>query len=299
MAIPTELQQHLLSLALEIFKLNVWLMLLMMIFVPLERLCSVHSQKLLRKGIATDLAYYFLSGTLPKMLLVLPMTLIASALHHVMPTAFRAQAASLPLWGRLMAALVVGEIGFYWGHRLAHEVPFLWRFHAIHHSAEELDWLVNTRAHPLDIVFVRLCGFVPMYALGLAQPMVGNRVDAVPLLIMLVGTLWGFFIHANVSWRFGWLEWVVSTPAFHHWHHTSDDHLNKNFASMLPFMDKLFGTCYLPAKQWPTKYGIAEPSHRSFLDQLLQPMMPVKNNRAGYRSAVGDRSISNERLVKM
>ena len=70
----------------------------------------------------------------------------------------------------------------------------------IDHGLVEVDWLVNTHAHPLDIVFVRLCGFVPMYALGLAQPLAERRLDIVPLLIMLLGTMWGFFIHANVGW---------------------------------------------------------------------------------------------------
>jgi sterol desaturase/sphingolipid hydroxylase (fatty acid hydroxylase superfamily) len=276
-----QLQQDLPSFALDILRLNIWLLLLMIIFVPLERLCAIHPQKLFRRGIVTDLAYYFLSGLVPKMLLVLPMTLIAWSLHRGMPHALQSQAGALPLWVRFPAALVVGEIGFYWGHRLAHEIPFLWRFHAIHHSAEELDWLVNTRAHPLDIAFVRFCGFVPIYALGLARPMAGNRVDIVPLLIMFIGTLWGFFIHANVCWRFGWLEWLVSTPAFHHWHHTNDEHINKNYASMLPFMDKLFGTCHLPAKQWPLKYGIDNPPQPALLRQLLQPMTWSKS--AGFQ----------------
>ena len=77
---------------------------------------------------------------------------------------------------------MVGEVGYYWGHRWTHEVPFLWRFHSIDHSAEQIDRLVNTRAHPLDIVFVRVCSFVPMIALRLAQPMMGRRLDVVPLL---------------------------------------------------------------------------------------------------------------------
>ncbi len=268
------LQQHLPPFALDIVRLVIWLLLLMVIFVPLERLFAVNPQKVFRKAFTVDLGYYFLNSLLPKAVLVVPMALIAWALHYVIPHGLHSRVAGLPLWARLAAALVVGEFGFYWGHRWTHEVPFLWRFHAIHHSAEQIDWLVNTRAHPLDIVFVRLCGFVPMIALGLAQPMMGNRVDVVPLLILLLGTLWGFFIHANLRWRFGWLGLLISTPAFHHWHHTNDEHVNKNYASMLPWIDKLFGTWYAPKKQWPTKYGIDGTMAPSLPEQLVQPFLP-------------------------
>ena len=258
----------------DIIRLSVWLLLLMVVFLPLERLFDLHPQKVFRKSFATDLAYYFLNSLLPKTLLVLPMSIIAWGLHKVIPGGLQSIAAGLPMWARLIAALVVGEFGFYWGHRWTHEIPLLWRFHAIHHSAEEIDWLVNTHAHPIDIVFTRLCGFVPMYAFGLARPTMGQKVDVVPLLIMLIGTMWGFFIHANLRWRLGWIGWLVSTPAFHHWHHTNDKHVNKNYASMLPFMDKLFGTCYMPKKQWPPKYGTDTPVAEGFAAQLVQPFVP-------------------------
>jgi len=278
-----QLQSHLPPLAVDVIRLSIWLLLLMVIFVPLERMFAVHPHKVFRKSFPTDLGYYFLNSLLPKMLLVPPIALIAWGLHHVVPGALHSRVASLPLGARLAAALVVGEIGFYWGHRWMHEVPLLWRFHAIHHSAEEVDWLVNTRAHPFDIFFVRLCGLVPMYALGLAQPMMGKRVDLVPLLILLVAALWGFFIHANVRCRFGWLEWLISTPGFHHWHHTNDEHTNKNYASMLPWMDILFGTWYMPKKQWPTKYGIDAPMPPGLTVQLLQPFL--HDEKAGIPTA--------------
>jgi len=113
-----------------------------------------------------------------------------------------------------------------------------------------------------------------LYALGLAQPAAGRKLDLVPLLVLLVGTIWGFFIHSNVRWRFGWLELLLSTPAFHHWHHTNDDHIDKNYASMLPIMDRLFGTWYVPKKQWPPKYGINAPMDPGLPGQLLRPFLP-------------------------
>jgi len=103
----------------------------------------------------------------------------------------------------------------------------------------------------------------------------------VPLLIMVIATLWGFFIHSNLRWRFGWLGLLVSTPAFHHWHHTRDEHVNKNYASMLPIMDLLFGTSYMP-KQWPTKYGTDTPMAHGLVGQLLQPLMPQEEKASEF-----------------
>lgn len=268
------MEQALRSYALDIFRLAVWLLLLLLIFVPLERLFAIAPQKVFRRGWPTDLGYFFLNGLLVKTLLVFPIAAIAWALHRVVPAAVHLTVGSWPLWARLAAAMVAGELGYYWGHRWTHQIPFLWRFHSIHHSAPEVDWLVNTRAHPLDVVFVRLCGFVPMYALGLAQPLVGTHIDVVPMLVLVIGTTWGYVVHANVRWRFGPVEWLVSTPHFHHWHHTKNDHVDRNYASMLPVMDVIFGSAYLPKKQWPAQYGIVGPMSKGLIGQLLHPIMP-------------------------
>jgi sterol desaturase/sphingolipid hydroxylase (fatty acid hydroxylase superfamily) len=258
---------------MDFLRTSLWFFILMAIFVPIEKLFALHRQPVFRKAFGVDTGYYFLTGLLPKLLLIGPMALLASSLHYVMPSGVQNFSAGLPLWARLAAALVVGEIGFYWGHRWTHEIPFLWRFHAIHHSAEKIDWLVSTRAHPLDIVFVRLCGFIPMYALGLAQPMAGRTIDVVPMLTMIIALVWGYFIHANVRWRFGWLSVLIATPLFHHWHHTNDEHIDKNYASMLPIMDLMFGTWYMP-KAWPSKYGIDAPMPAGIPGQLVHPFLP-------------------------
>ena len=253
----------------EILQLTVFLGALLAVFGTLERIWGVRPKKLFRKAFGADLVYYFLSGLLPKLLLILPLSLLARAAHHLFGGSLYEWTSTAPSGLRVLLAAIVSDIGSYWGHRWSHQIPWLWRFHSIHHSAEEVDWLVSTRGHPVDLVFTRLCGYVPMYVLGLAQPMAGVKLDPVPMLAVAAVSLWGYFIHANLRWRFGWLEFLISTPHFHHWHHTNDSHIDRNYAALLPGVDALFGTLYLPKREWPARYGTDTPVSSSIVGQLL------------------------------
>ena len=265
------------AFAVDLARLLIWLVVLTLVFVPLERLFVLHPRKQRWKAVPADLAFYFLNSLLPALLLAIPLAAMAAAARQFTPAPYAHAVAALPLWAKIAAGIVVGEIGAYWAHRWSHETPLLWRFHAVHHAPEHVDWLVNTRAHPIDMVFTRLCSLAPLYALGLAQP-TGGQVAMVPVYITLIGTVWAFFIHANVRWRFGPLEQLVATPAFHHWHHTNDEHRDHNYAALLPVVDRLFGTFHLP-RHWPPAYGVDDPPPAGFTDQLLHPFAPRRRAR--------------------
>lgn len=249
-----------------------WLIVLAAIFIPLEQAFSVAPRSLFRRGFFSDLAWFFLGGFVTRFIVILQAALVLLVLGAFAPRSLHAWVAGLPFWLQFTGGIVVGEIGGYWGHRAMHEYPFLWRFHAIHHSAEQVDWLVNTRAHPIDLAFTRLCGFVPVYVLGFAQSS-GHGPPLVPILYSIIGTIWGFFIHANLRWRLGWLEQLISTPYFHLWHHTNDGPAvrDKNYAAIFPWIDRLFGTLHMPRAERPEKCGIDAPMAPGFLGQLMWP----------------------------
>ncbi len=258
--------------AVEVGRLAIWLVLLVCIFVPLERLFALHPAKIWRKQVGVDLAWYFINGLVPAAIIAVPLSALARALQGLDPGGFYSAVAARPLWVRLPVVLVVSDFGAYWGHRALHASPFLWRFHAIHHGAEDLDWLVSARAHPFDIVFNRLSGFIPIYLLGLAQARTGH-LDPVVMWVTIIGITWTYFIHANVRWRLGPLEWLISTPAFHHWHHTNDENRDRNFAAFFPMIDWVFGTAWLP-KHWPPIYGVDAKIPPTLAGQFLDPLAP-------------------------
>jgi len=233
------------------------LFVLTAIFVPLEKLFSVKKQAILRPGLWLDLALFFLSVVVITFFMAPPIGLVAVAARHVIPQGWYELVARLPILVQFVGALFVGEIGFYWSHRAMHASPFLWQFHALHHDPERMDWLVNTRMHPVDLVLSRIVGLALVAIVGFGAP--GGDVDPlIPTLLLLFGKLWAFYIHSNINWRMGWIEHIVSTPRFHHWHHSRDDHPHRNFASMLPIFDRLFGTLHMPRDSaWPPTYGIA------------------------------------------
>jgi len=226
------------------------LLLLSLVYVPLERLFPRVAQPVFRHAFATDLAYFFVNHVLVHVILVLavlPATTLLGWAHSV-PLA-RA-VASQPLFLQVAEIIVVADLSQYAIHRLFHAVPFLWRMHAVHHSSKQLDWLAGSRLHLVDVIVVRAATFAPLFALGFSDTSL--RVYAV--FVALVGV----FLHANVRFRFGALEKIVATPRYHAFHHAAEaEAVDKNFAFHLPIIDRIFGTQYLPERAWPERYGIA------------------------------------------
>jgi len=255
-----------------------WLALSSLIFLPLEALFPVRRTDGAQRELGTNLGWFFINTLVTLPLLAMPTALIGHGVHQLMPAALPSAAASLPLWARMALAMIIGEIGFYWGHRWSHAWPWLWRFHAVHHSATRLSYLVNTRMHPVDMVFTRLCGLLLLIVTGLASPLGGATDNMIVGFVLLSGSLWSYLIHANVRLRLRPLTWVIATPKFHHWHHAYGDDRGHNFASMLPIMDKLFGTYRVPA-EWPSRYGTETPVGEDLASQFLAPFGSARSAR--------------------
>ena len=250
-------------LGLDWFVLN--LFFLALVFVPLERLFARREQRIFRPGFRTDLTHFFVSHLLVQVTVLLTMAPAALLLGSIEGGGIQGFVAGLPVAVQFVLALVLADLFAYASHRLFHAVPFLWRFHAIHHSAEYLDWLASSRLHLVDILVTRAVAFLPLYALGFSP------AALYPYLVF--ASIQGIAVHANLRWRFGPLRHVFVTPQFHHWHHTAEpDAVDRNFAAHLSLIDRLFGTWHLPGDRWPARYGIeGHPVPDGWLRQLVHP----------------------------
>jgi sterol desaturase/sphingolipid hydroxylase (fatty acid hydroxylase superfamily) len=151
-----------------------------------------------------------------------------------------------PLAAQLALALVIGELGQYWVHRMQHEVPWLWRFHALHHSAPRLYWLNAARFHPLDILLNNFAATVPLVALGAGEDVL--------VLWILFAAIHGIFQHCNVPVRLGALNWIFSMAELHRWHHSRRVvESNRNYGQNLIVWDIVFGTRFLPTDREPPR----------------------------------------------
>ncbi len=234
---------------------------------------AVPGQRLLRRGFATDVAYWFFTPLVTRAVtrLALGAALVVGALlAGLSPERERLAALvqgspgwrDLPTAVQALAVLVVGDLAGYWMHRAFHHAR-LWRFHAPHHSSRDLDWLSAVRLHPVNDVLARLAQALPLLLLGLPAASVATYA---PLL-----GLYAIGLHANVPWTFGPLRFVLASPAFHRWHHACEDEGRaRNFAGFLPLWDVLFGTFDMPAGP-PRRCGVREPLPESFFGQLLHP----------------------------
>jgi sterol desaturase/sphingolipid hydroxylase (fatty acid hydroxylase superfamily) len=256
------------AIGLDWFLLDMLLMTL--IFSPIEVLWPAYpKQSVFRSEWLTDIVY-FLSTHLPiqitSFLILLPATQLTAVLN--VPALSNA-VGHLPWLVQFFLAVVVADLSEYFIHRAFHTVPFLWRFHAIHHSSKSLDWIAGSRSHIVDDIVVRGFILIPM--------MLVFPHD------MLVAYL--FFVNLHATWthcNFGptikWLEPYLIQPRYHHWHHTSQaEAIDKNFAIHFPWIDRIFGTHYLPKDKWPETYGLHnEKIPAGFWGQTVYPFMRRK-----------------------
>ena len=251
-------------LGLDFFVLN--LLLYSAVFIPLERLFALrNSQPVFRRQWPVDLSYFFINSLLVEILTILTLKPALILFDWARVGWVSGAVGSMPLIAQVPALMLVADFTQYWVHRTFHAVPFLWSFHAIHHSAEEMDWLAGSRLHLVDVIVTRGLTYVPIFVLGFSE-------SALMVYVFLVAAQ-ATFIHANVRWEFRPVRRLIATPAFHHWHHSAEhDAIDKNFAVHTPLWDLLFGTFYLP-NRWPSAYGLANGRAvpAGWFGQLLHP----------------------------
>ena len=233
-------------------------------FLPLERLFALHKQRVFRTEWSTDVCF-FLGQYL---LFTTPVVGCLVWLHAQVAqwdlAPFHDVWHQTPFALQLFAAVCLSDLCIYWGHRLSHQLPFLWTFHRVHHTSPKLDWLAAHREHPIDNLYTRTIENLPIFILGFP-------LETIAGFVMFRG-LWGLFIHSNVNIKLGWLKYLIGSPHLHHWHH-AEEHPHCNFANLMPLMDVLFGTYYEP-KELPNQYGIPDEIPHNYLRQLIDPIMP-------------------------
>jgi sterol desaturase/sphingolipid hydroxylase (fatty acid hydroxylase superfamily) len=261
---PAETRDWGIFFGLDFFVVN--LLATGFMFAPLERFVPHRrDQRLFRQEWREDLFYYLVSTMFVQVLGFLalaPSTIINAETNSW--DGFRAMVASLPWLVQFVIVLILSDLAQYWYHRLFHQIPFLWGFHAIHHSAKSMDWLAGSRMHFVEIILLRAITSLPLFTLGFSASVMQAYIGFI--------YIWSSLLHANVGGDFNRLGHWIATPRFHHWHHGLErEAFDVNFAIHFPFLDKLFGTFHLPEDRWPKDYGIPEDVPRGYMGQLAYP----------------------------
>jgi len=271
MSLPIEVATMLGETMLKVLPVTIGLALL---FTVLTRYWSCNPGRpwWQKRDLVTDLVYWFFVPVFGRVLRIGLLVVGASVVFNVKGAdeliAFydngHGPLSELPLFVQALLFLVVSDFILYWNHRLFHGGAF-WKYHAIHHAPEELDWISAARFHPVNLVIGTIGVDVILLMAGIS-----------PNVMVWLGPFTTFhsaFVHANLNWTLGPFRYVLASPVFHRWHHTAvDEGGNTNFAGTFPVWDLLFGTFRMPEGRLPQSYGVDdEPVPSSFGAQLVHP----------------------------
>ena len=258
---------------------------LIAVFVPLEvAFPARRGQRIFRPAFGTDVAFFLGQYLAWSGLVIGLLSVIRGYVDHWMPESVRSAIRGQPFALQAVEVVVLSDLFVYWAHRVQHRVPFLWRFHAIHHSAEHLDWLAAHREHPVDSVYT-------LTFINLPPILFGFPVHVLAALVAFRG-IWAIYIHSNVRLPLGPLRAIIGSPELHHWHHDRDKYAG-NYANISPLMDVIFGTYRCPDHE-PDAFGLREPLRKGYLGQLLHPFLPRGPRRAALSAPIERTGASRE-----
>lgn len=237
-----------------------------LIFIAIEKLFALRKdQPVFRPEWQTDFHHFIVNHMVVGFVLLVTNLLVHRLFGWAANDGIRGWVQGLNFWVALFLIVLVADLVQYWTHRAYHEVPTLWRLHAVHHSVKSMDWLAGSRQHILELILTRTLVLAPIYVLGFSK-------EVIDAYIIIVG-FQAVFNHANVSVRLGPLRYVIVTPNFHHWHHSQDQEaLDRNYAAHFAFLDHLFGTAVKSDREWPEHYGVlGDYVPNGFLKQVAFP----------------------------
>jgi len=237
-----------------------------LIFICIEKLFALRKdQPVFRPEWQTDFHHFIVNHMIVGFVLLATNLLVHKLFGWAANDGIRGWVQNLNFFVAVLLIVLVADLVQYWTHRAYHEVPLMWRLHAVHHSVKSMDWLAGSRQHILELIITRTLVLAPIYVLGFSK-------EVIDTYIVIVG-FQAVFNHANVSVRLGPLRYVIVTPNFHHWHHSQDfDAIDKNYAAHFAFLDHLFGTAVQSNRAWPDHYGVVgDYVPNGFLKQLAFP----------------------------
>jgi len=243
-----------------------------LLFLPLERMFPQHrDQTVFRPAWREDFFYFAVSSLLVQALNYLTLTPSEVVSNSFDFNTIRHYIFELPLFVQVFLIMLATDFIQYWLHYAFHKVPFLWRFHSIHHSTEHLDWIAGARMHFFEVAILRSVTALPMLTLGFDP-------GAIQVYLIIV-YFYSALVHSNIGFNLTRIERFFVTPRFHYWHHGSErEAIDVNFAIHFPLLDWLFGTYHMPDKnRWPEKLGVAgEEIPSGYFHQFVHPFRSKK-----------------------
>lgn len=181
---------------------------------------------------------------------------------------------SLSVWLQLFLLFMVRDFLQFNIHRLLHKIPWLWKFHQVHHSVREMGFAAHLRFHWMESIVYRTLEYIPL-------AMIGFGIDDF-LIVHFFTTAMGHFNHANIRIPLGPLKYVFNNPQMHIWHHAKHipSKTGVNFGLTLSIWDYLFQTDYIPnsGKDEPLGFEKVEQFPETFWEQIYWPFKSNKNS---------------------